>query len=285
MGWSEQVIPVRDDASEFPDVDRASLLLDLLGKHGISVAGRDVVDLGAGMGFLALGSAQREARSVTAYDVNSDRLTALSERAFAAGLPLDTATLNLLDGAPNHGIADLAFMIGVVEYAGLWNAERNAEALQVQVFRTAYEMLRPGGVLVLGTKNRLWPMTIVSEVHTRQPLVAVLPRPLADRLSYWRTGEPYRHRFHSASGWTQLIQHAGFRSVRSYVPYFSYQFPIDLVSEPRFSDRKQIASRLAENPSLHQFTGSAWQSKLILSALAQKAHLTVSQSLIFIAQR
>lgn len=278
-------IPVRDDAIEFPEIDRASLLLDALEQQGISVTAEDVIDLGAGMGSLSLGAVRRGARSVTAYDVNQARLDEVQNRARAAGLDVETSQLNLLDGSPGQNVADLAFMIGVVEYAGLWNEARSVEALQIQVLRTAWEMLRPGGVLVLGTKNRVWPKLIISEVHTHQPLVAVLPRSLADRLNRHLDGEPYRHHLHSSAGWSRLLQNAGFRSIQRFVPYFSYQFPLELSAQPCFADRKRIETLLTTHPEYRQFAGRAWKPKLLLSSLSQHAHVTVSQSLMFIAQK
>ena len=278
-------IPVRDDATEFPGQDRASMLLDLLEQHGISVASQNVIDLGAGMGFMSLGSARWGANSVTAYDVDQTRLDEIANRSARVGLTIATRQLNLLDGPPVCDSADIAFIIGVVEYAGLWDTNRSVESLQIQVLRTAHDMLRPGGTLVFATKNRLWPKFVLSEVHTGKPLVAVLPRSLADRFNRRLTGEPYRHHIHSSSGWKRLLEAAGFSTIRPLVPYFGYQFPIALVEHPRRSDQEQIDSILTSRPELQTFAGRAWKPKLLLTSTAQYFHCTVSQSLIFIAKK
>ena len=51
---------------------------------------------------------------------------------------------------------DVALLIGVVEYAGLWSLDEPVSLLQRRVFETAFQMLAPGGTVVVG--RRLCPV-------------------------------------------------------------------------------------------------------------------------------
>ena len=276
-------IPARDTETEFSTLDRGSSLLSLLPTIGVDVASRDIVDLGTGFGFLAMAAAGAGAR-VTAVDINDERLGQLRRRASDRGLEVDVVRANLLD-PPALGPADVAFLIGVVEYAGLWDHERSPSELQTRVFRTAYDALKPGGSLVFGSKNRLWPALAVRDVHTHRPLVNALPRGLADKLSRRTTGEPYRHHIHSPAGWARLIKAAGFRELTIYQPHFSYQLPVLIRERPGFADVKTIASLPLGEEERAAALGSRWRPKAVLMAAGNALRIPLSHSVIIRATK
>jgi SAM-dependent methyltransferase len=239
--WPDLEIPVRDDATELTTFERGPRVLGSLRGIGVNVAGADVIDLGAGFGSLSLASAREGAKSVLAVDVNPARLAAIDARAAALGLDVATVQANLLEPWSPRGIADIAFLIGVVEYAGLWDPSRPVRTLQRDVLRSAVDALRPGGLLVFASKNRLWPRFVVRDSNTGLPLVNALPRPAADRVARKLRGVPYRHHIHSPRAWSQLIREAGIADTRHFVPYLSYQFPLRLVERGSFRDQRAAA--------------------------------------------
>lgn len=277
-------IPARDSATEFQAFDRADRVLRLLAEKGVDVAGKSVVDLGTGFGFLAIAAAQRGASHVVAIDANPNRLDQVEARASAAGVAVETRNTNLLrpDALPD---ADIAFLIGVVEYAGLWEDRVAVADLQRQIFRTAYESLRPGGLLVFGSKNRIWPRFLVDDVHRRKPLLNVLPRRVADWLSLAVDGVPYRHHIHSPRRWRAMVLAAGFSDVETYYPHFSYQFPLLLRKRPSLRDLVEIRRMPMVSEERRAALSRVWPAKGALMALGARAGLPLSHSIVLIARR
>jgi SAM-dependent methyltransferase len=278
-------IPVRDDAAEFATFARGFRTLECLSEIGIDVPGRRVVDLGAGYGSLSIAAARRGASSVLAVDVHPRRLAEIQARATDHGVEVDVLRLNLLSGWPAEPTADLAFLFGVVEYAGLWSDSGSPSDLQLELLRTAYGALRPGGRLVLGTKNRAWPGFAIRDVHTGQPLVNVLPRRAADRWSQRRDGTAYRHHLHAPRGWATLLEAAGFEQATAYVPYFSYQFPIKLTRRPVPSDIAEVKRLAPTGAQRAAALGRVPTLKGALMATAAAVRLPISHSSVIVATR
>lgn len=278
-------IPVLDDANGSGTRGRGADMLGQLAAIGVDTRGRRVVDLGAGFGSLSMASARAGARRVVAVDVHPGRLEAIDQRARLSGLRISTLQMNLLDDWTGTADADVAFLVGVVEYAGLWNLDAPPAQLQEKVIRTAFAALRPGGVLVLATKNRAWPAFAYRDAHTQQPLVNCLPRGLADRVSMLRSEGPYRLHIHSPTGWAALVRSAGFSDVSLYVPYFSYQMPILVVDRPRFRDVVTIRRWPKQGEERAVATGRAWLVKAVLMALASLFRIPLSHSIVIVATK
>jgi SAM-dependent methyltransferase len=272
-------IPARDTETEFRVFDRGSRFLELLEGMDIDVRGKRVVDLGTGYGFLALAAARAAASSVTAVDVDADRLAQVKRRAETEGLAVTTVQANLLDPTANLPGSDLAFLIGVVEYAGLWDTTAPIKELQRRVFTTAYNALEPGGQLIFGSKNRLWPALAVRDVHTRLPLVNVLPRGLADKLSQRVRGVPYRHHIHSPRAWSGLVSAAGFRKVEVFFPFFSYQLPVLIEQRPSFASMRRLARMHKGAEEEEAAFGRRWLVKSLVMATAGTLRVPLSHSI------
>jgi SAM-dependent methyltransferase len=280
-------VPARDDATEFPAHDRGAEFLALLREVGIVVDRRVVVDLGTGFGSIAIAAAKSGARRVVAIDVELSRLNAVRERSQQSGAEVRLIQMNLLQPAVGRAFADVAFLIGVVEYAGLWNLKLPVSLLQRQLFEVAHASLKPGGTLVFASKNRLWPRFAVEDVHTKLPLVNVLPRGMANWLSNAVSGRPYRHHIHSPRRWKGLLREAGFKDAVYYHPFFSYQFPVAISSRPSLADIPVVRERVQEiSPRLRSAAlGKFWRQKAYLMALSGALRFPLSQSLIFVARR
>lgn len=278
-------IPVRDDAEEFSTFRRGPNVLRALTAIGISPRGRRVVDLGAGYGSLSIACAEAGAADVLAVDINHERLNAIAERGAAAGLQVRTRQANLLEPWGAAGDADLVFLVGVVEYAGLWDENGDVSDLQTAVFRAAYDALRPGGRLVFGSKNRLWPRFAVKDAHTRQPLVNVLPRDKADQLSLRHSGRPYRHHVQTPQGWANLIGRAGFDAIETYVPYLSYQFPLAIVKTPSFKDIRTARSIPDTAEERAVAWGKAGTVRALIMASAGAVGVQMGSSVMAVAQK
>lgn len=273
------VIRILDDRAKFPAVDRTQYVLKLLREIDVSFEGKRVADLGAGFGSISIALAKGGA-DVVAIDANEQQIEELKRRAATDGVKLEAYVGNLLEDLNFISDAELALMVGVVEYAGMWNDTDAVEDLQVKVLRTAYDSLRPDGTFVLCTKNRIWPFFAVSDVNTGMPLVNVLPRPLAEKVSQRLSGKPYRIYIHSPRKWQDLLEKAGFRQSEVYYPFLSYQFPIGVSRKPSFAEAAALPE--PQGPQeLARFThGRFWKLKANAMALAHRIGIPLSQSVV-----
>lgn len=277
-------IPVRDDATEFRAFDRAPMVLAALAGIGVSPAGKRVVDLGAGFGSLSLACASI-ASSVVAVDIHPDRIAAINARSNDAGLKVEARVADLLQQTLGDVRADMAFMFGVAEYAGLWNLSEDVAALQGKVFRSAFDSLRPGGKLVFGSKNRAWIRFLARDANTGQPLVNALPRRAADLLSRRMSGKPYRQHIHTPNGWSKLIEAAGFTNVKTFSPYLSYQFPVKIVSRPSLRDAGEL-KRLNLSPDARRVAwGKLGMAKARFMGIAGVVGIPMTHSVIVVAEK
>jgi 2-polyprenyl-3-methyl-5-hydroxy-6-metoxy-1,4-benzoquinol methylase len=279
------LIPALDDVERNPDVARGDMFLAALKAMDVGVAGRRVADLGSGYGTLALAMARGGASKVLAVDANAVRLDRMRDRAAQAGIEVETINANLLAELPYATQFDVVTLIGVAEYAGLWDTQAPVEALQMRVFRAAHNLLRPGGKLVFASKNRLWPPFAVRDVNTGQFAVNALPRRVTRWVMHRSHRPPYRHYIHTPGGWRGLVIGSGFRKAECFYPYFSYQFPLAVVRRPSLMDVRRLRSIVRSDDEGARAGGSLPTLKALAIALASAAGIPAAPSVIIVASK
>lgn len=148
--------------------DRARLLLRLLAQQGAEpIAGRRVLDLGAGFGALALYFAHLGA-DVVAVDPNEQRMQVSLALARQHGLTLSTTAAS----AQSLPFPDGHFDFVVANNSLCYIVERGARR---EAFAEIRRVLRPGGWLAMRNPNRLHPR----DQFTGLPLLPLLPPSLA----------------------------------------------------------------------------------------------------------
>jgi SAM-dependent methyltransferase len=220
---------------------KRSRFLELLPQPEDGIA----VDIGCGYGGISWQLAKKY-RQVFSLDSGLERLKFLNvirkQENVDNLLPIHHANATSLPFA--DGSVDLVVMVGVFEYLPLAFPEKSIEDVQRRVLAELYRVLKPGGHLYLGTKNRFgWPYWKGDADHNRLRFGPVLPRFVADKLTHCLYDKPYRIIIDSMPTYRQLLRKAGFEDPRFYWPLPGYQFPDAFVPLHKGADSTQPLAR------------------------------------------
>jgi SAM-dependent methyltransferase len=217
---------VRDAAGLIINLDRANWFL------GVPVP-RDavVLDIGAGTGALAHSLALYYSH-VIAVEPVLEHITFMRHRFLQEKIDNVTLVRSQADMIPLPSQSvDLAIVNGVLEWIPSSIAGKNPRDLQLAALQTIHEILRPGGFVCIGIKNR-WCIDFwlgANDPNADIPYVTLLPRFLADRYSQRKLGTPYRNYLYSIHGYRRLLQDAGFSQPRFFCAIPSYNDPAFII--------------------------------------------------------
>ncbi len=172
---------------------RGELVADILEKH-LPLAGATLLDAGCGSGAIATALARRSAR-VIAVDIAGEQPS--DETIHWRRQPVETLELN--------GVCDAVILWDVLEHLG-------DPAAGVMALARA---LKPGGLLLLATPNRLSWINALGDPHYGLPLLALLRRAQVRRivagwLKWHRPDKPDFPELLSLSRIAQILATAGF---------------------------------------------------------------------------
>jgi ubiquinone/menaquinone biosynthesis C-methylase UbiE len=178
---------------------RARLLLRLLAEQGAEpVAGRRVLDLGAGFGALALYCAHLGAE-VIAVDPNEERMQVALGIARRRRLSLRIAAAH----AQALPFPDESFDLVIANNSLCYIVEESAHRAALEEIR---RVLRPGGWVAIRNPNRLH----LRDQFTGLPLLSLLPPSIVHRIT--RSLDAHRSdvRLHSPGASVRQMRRAGF---------------------------------------------------------------------------
>src|SRR5262249_14484572 len=121
----------------------------------LPIGGRRLLELGCGTGLVSLVAARAGAR-VTATDVDAGSLAAVAPAAFARGVDVSTAIVDVMGAEP------LPSPFDVLVAADLLYEDELASA----VARRALEARARGAVIVVGDPGRVFRSTFLAALHT-----------------------------------------------------------------------------------------------------------------------
>jgi SAM-dependent methyltransferase/aminoglycoside phosphotransferase (APT) family kinase protein len=181
----------------------------------------DVLDVGAGMGFMSC--------DMAAYARNVIALEAVPERAEFIRLRARQDQLNVFPiiasamAAPFPAESfDLITLNGVFEYVGLWG-EGDPRRLQEEFLRNTLRLLRPGGYLYIGIESRFGAGAFRgNRDHSGFAYTSLMPRRIADLYCRLRAkpfygsetvATGYRTYTHTPRQYRRMLERAGYANV------------------------------------------------------------------------
>ena len=202
---------------------RRSSFLDLLPPSASGIA----VDIGCGYGGISLQLA-RKYRRVFSLDSGLERLGFLNvirkQEKVDNIHAIHHENVSSLPFADNS--VDLIVMVGVFEYLPLAFPGHSVKDVQHCVLTELHRVLKTGGYLYMGTKNRFgWPYWKGGADHNRLRFGPILPRAIAGILTHLLHNKPYRIIVDSLPTYRRLLQNAAFVDPQFYWPQPGYQFP------------------------------------------------------------
>ena len=227
--------------SKRPQEDRGHLVVRFLEHEVQPLADLHVLDLGCGQGEIAAALGASQARLI-ATDLSVSALKRARERFRPTSKPPLLCTHSALDLPFPTAQFDLVLLNGVLEWVGKAAPEKNPEACQLQALREVCRILRKEGWLYLAIENRCYPNWIIRDPHVKLPLLAVLPRRIANIVHRWLAGHPYVTYIHSYRKLRSLIRAAGFTEIQFYIPILHYRWPLKVVPA---EDRSRLAREVA----------------------------------------
>lgn len=184
-----------------------------------------VLDLGCGTGTFSINLAP-QVEQVTALDLGLTQLQLLQYRIEEAGiqnLRLVCAGDRRYLPFPNASF-DVVLLNGVLKWIAR-DQPGNPRDLQINLLAEINRVLKPSGMLYMATDNRFSHEYFSGhpEEHTKLRFVTLLPRTLAQLLSRWKIGTPYRSYTYSRWGYRRLLSKAGFSKSHIYVSHPNYR--------------------------------------------------------------
>jgi aminoglycoside phosphotransferase (APT) family kinase protein/SAM-dependent methyltransferase len=200
---------------------------------------RNVLDIGAGMGFMSC--------DMALYAENVVSLEAVPVIGSATELPFPPESF------------DLITLNGVLEYAGLWGAG-DPKQLQEELLRKSLRLLRPGGYLYVGIETRYATSAFFgSRDHSGFAFTSLMPRKLADLYCRVRAKpfygsehvvRGYRTYTHTPAQYERMVKRAGYDSVHVQGVFDGYNRQRALYAIRDRAGRKALLERLNPAASL-----------------------------------
>ncbi len=184
-----------------------------------------VLDLGCGTGTFSINLAH-QVGEVTALDLGLTQLQMLEARREEAGIQ----NLRLVCAGDGRHLPfpdasfDIVLLNGVLKWIA---ADRpgNPRDLQINLLAEVSRILKSSGLMYLATENRLSHEYLSGhpEEQTKLRFIPLMPRALAQILSRWKTGKPYRNFTYSRWGFRKLLRETGFSNTHFYVSRPNYR--------------------------------------------------------------
>ncbi len=231
----EEVIPFSKDMIFSEKREAALELLD----HSTSGV---CIDYGCMWGVMSIGMAKR-GHTVVAIDQTNESLLFLRHRSESEGLGNIHVVQDDLRELSFREIANYALVNGVLEWIPIAgevyikdyfkkmqinnSLDDDPRSMQARFLEKVYSSLVPDGQMMLAIecRNNYEYFLGKRDPHVNLLFTTFLPRFLADAISRFFSGKPYRNYIYSFTETRKLVVEAGFRDVKVYAAFPDYHFP------------------------------------------------------------
>lgn len=189
------------------------------------------LDCGCGLGVHTFNMA-REAKEVHAFDLSIKRLRFIQQRQKVEGQKNIFLYHSDFAHLPFHEeMFDVIIMNGVVEWLGEIQRFEDPRDDQCAVLKQMRGLLKPGGRLYIGIENRYASAYVRGYDHNGLWLTNYFPRFLADWVTRFRKGKPYRTYTYGVRGYKKLLRESGFdKKPDFFIAYPGYNAPQYLIA-------------------------------------------------------
>lgn len=188
-----------------------------------------ILESGAGMGRTTIPLA-RIAGKVVAFDTSFLRMKYLKKRAEKEGLNnIEVFVGDIFNLPLEDNSFDVVSMNGVLEWVGKTNRFKKPREAQIEALKICKRLLKKGGYLYIGIENRFALAYLRGIDHGGLRYTSYMPRFLATIYSKLRGKGPYDVYTYSKGGYERLLDDAGFKDYKFYLPYPGYNLPRTII--------------------------------------------------------
>ena len=193
----------------------------------LSGVGGRVLDFGCGYGGVTTVLAQMF-DEVVSLDGSEERVSFLNiiKQQEKINNVTTTCHMDVLNLPFQDDYFDAVVLVGVLEYLPMTIPNSTIQEAHDKCLRSFLRILRPGGTILVHSKNRFgWQYLLGEKDHSGLRFAPALPIPLADIILRLMGRGPYRIINYSYSGYKKLFRRSGFQDIRLHAPYPGYQVP------------------------------------------------------------
>jgi SAM-dependent methyltransferase len=141
---------------------------------------------------------------------------------------------------------DVVIMIGLLEWLGISVENASPRTAQVLALKRVHDILRTGGILLMGIENRIGYKYLRGspDDHTGLRFTNLMPRRLANSYMKLRKKGSYRTYTYTMPGYKKLLQEAGFKDATFYAASPDYRYPLCICDMD--SVKKIVPNRFAK---------------------------------------
>ena len=247
-------------------IERGEQMASFVNDNVGNLANKRGLDLGCGLGGISIAFA-RECDYLVSGDIIIDRIGPAKKRfeelsvGNISSMCIDSLSLCFKDNS-----FDFVIMNGLIEWVGTKPGKETPTELQKLALTEVRRILKNDGFVYIATENRWYPSHFIKDPHVHMPLVAVVPRWLANAIASIYNKNPYRVYLYSYWKLKKLILESGYNHTKFFLPFF--QRP------PAYILHGQDGQQSAPGPQVNSHGRSLHRVWLILRRLQFDALLT-----------
>ncbi|MCQ9205361.1 MAG: methyltransferase domain-containing protein [Omnitrophica bacterium] len=206
-------------------IKRGEAMVSFLKSKIGSLEEKEVLDIGSGAGGISIVFAQK-CKRIVSLDSGADNVEFIRQRLEEKNIKNIELLLGNAIKLPFHDEEfDIVILNGVLEWIP-YTRGKEPFSLQCRALAEAFRVLKKRGLLYLATENRWYPFNFLRDPHVHIPFVCMLPRKIANFVSFIFSRKPYENFIYSYWKLKNLIKESGFSRVDIYAPLIHYQYPV-----------------------------------------------------------